>query len=85
MSISELICKELKVEGIDFTKPANFVKLLDLLFQFNKHFKLIINRRTKSFLEDTLNIIWEELDEKRYEHPLQIKELSCMVKNEHWE
>lgn len=85
MTISELICEELKVERIDFSKPANFVKLLDLLFQFNKHFKLIINRRTKSFLEDTLNIIWEELDEKRYEHPLQIKELSCMVKNEHWE
>ncbi|MBQ8460575.1 hypothetical protein IJ541_10820 [bacterium] len=85
MSISELICEQLKVEGIDFTKPANFVKLLDLIFKFKKCFKLIINRRTKNFVEDTLNIIWDELDEAMYEHPLQVKEFICIVKNEYWE
>ena len=85
MPISELICEILKVETIDFSKPANFVKLLDLLFQYKKRFKLIINRRMKNFVEDTLNIIWDELDNARYEHPLQIKELTCIIKNEYWE
>lgn len=85
MSISELLCEQLKVEGIDFTKPANFVKLLDLIFQYKKHFNLSIRQRQKNFVEDTLNVFWEELEEARYEHPLQVKEFICIVKNEYWE
>lgn len=86
MSISNLICELLKIGyTIDFSNPKNFVKLLDLLFRYKQYFHLNIKYRQKNFLEDTLRIFYEELEEMRIEHPLQIKEFSCMVKNEYWE
>ena len=84
MPISNLICELLKIDNIDFSNPENFVKLLDLIFQYKKHFNLSIRYRQKNFLEDTLNIFYEELEEARIEHPLQVKEFACIVKNEYW-
>ena len=84
MPTSNLICELLKIDNIDFSNPENFVKLLDLIFQYKKHFNLNIRYRQKNFLEDTLNVFYEELSEARIEHPLQVKEFACIVKNEYW-
>lgn len=81
---SEMLCEQLNIEYIDFSIPENFIKLMDILFQYKKHFQLSINKRTKNFLEDVLNILWEEIEEARYERPLEVKEFACVVRNEYF-
>lgn len=81
---SQMLCEQLNIDYIDFSIPENFIKLMDILFQFKKHFHLTINKRTKNFLEDVLNILWEEIEEARYENPIEVKEFACIVKNEYW-
>lgn len=84
METSRAICEQLGIKYIDFSKPENFIKLLDLIFKYKKHFNLNIRNRMKNFLEDTLEILLEEIEEAKYEHPLQVNEFSCIVKNEYW-
>lgn len=84
MGTSRAICEQLGIDYIDFSIPENFIKLLDLIFQYKKHFSLNIRNRMKNFHEDTLEIFLDELIEAKYEHPLQVKEFSCIVKNEYW-
>lgn len=83
-AISQVICEELNIEYIDFSKPENFIKLLDLIFKYKKKFTLTMYKRQKNFLEDTLNIFCEELQEAKYEQPISVKEFACIVKNEYW-
>lgn len=81
---SQYICKLLKVNYINFSIPENFIKLLDLIFKFNKHFNLHIRKRNSNFLEDTLDILSSEIEEDKFENPLRVKDFSCYVKNEYW-
>lgn len=83
-TISLMICEILNIEYIDFSKPENFVKLLDLIFKYKKVFNLTMRKRVHNFIEDTLNILYEELQEAKIETPLQVKEFSCIIKNEYW-
>lgn len=82
--ISQMICHALNIKFIDFSKAENFIKLLDILFKLHGFFNLQIKRRKKNILEDTLEIIYEEIYENKVEHPLQIKELTCLINNEYW-
>lgn len=84
METSRAICEQLGIDYIDFSKPENFVKLLDLLFKYKKHFNLYMRKRTQNFTEDVLNIFLEEIKETKIEYPLQVKEFSCIIKNEYW-
>ncbi len=43
-----------------------------------------MRKRTQNFTEDVLNIFLEEIGETKIEHPLQVKEFSCIIKNEYW-
>lgn len=84
INTSRLICEQLRIDYIDFSIAENFIKLLDLLFKYKKHFSLYMRKRVKNFQEDVLNIFLEELEETKFEHPLQIKEFACIIKNEYW-
>lgn len=81
---SRYICELLKVEYIDFSIPENFIKLMDLVFKFHKFFNLHIRCRIKNFLEDTLVILQEEIEDAKLEQPLKVKEFACMIRNEFW-
>lgn len=82
--ISMQICNQLQIEYIDFSEPENFLKLLDLIFKYKKHFSLYMNKREKNYQEDVLNILLKEFEEVKIEQPLQIKEFACIIKNEYW-
>ena len=84
INTSRLICEQLRIDYIDFSIAENFIKLLDLLFKYKKHFFLYIRKRVKNFQEDVLNIFLKELEETKLEQPLQIKEFACIIKNEYW-
>lgn len=84
MKTSRAICRQLGIDYIDFSKPENFIKLLDLIYKYKKCFNLNIRNRMKNFLEDTLEILLEEIKEAKYEEPLQVKEFACIIKNEYW-
>lgn len=84
INTSRLICEQLRIDYIDFSIAENFIKLLDLLFKYKKHFFLYMRKRVKNFQEDVLNIFLEELEETKLEQPLQIKEFACIIKNEYW-
>ena len=38
----------------------------------------------KNFLEDTLTVLQEEIEDAKIEQPLKVKEFACMIKNEYW-
>ena len=84
INTSKLICEQLKIDYIDFLFVVNFIKLLDLIFKYKKHFNLYMRKRIKNFQEDVLNIFLSELQETALEYPLQVKEFACIVKNEYW-
>lgn len=73
------ICELLSIRFIDFSEPENFVKLMDLIFQYKKIFQLIMYKRTNSFLEDTLALLADEIIEAKTEKPLQVKEFSSFL------
>jgi len=77
--ISMQICELLSIRFIDFSEPENFVKLMDLIFQYKKIFQLIMYKRTNSFLEDTLALLADEIIEAKTEKPLQVKEFSSFL------
>lgn len=81
---SRYICELLNIDYIDFSIPENFLKLMDLIFKFHKYFNLHIRSRVKNFLEDTLTVLQEEIEDEKFKHPLKIKEFACIVKNEYW-
>ena len=62
---SEYICELLNIEYIDFSIPENFLKLMDLIFKLYKYFNLHIKYRINNFLEDTLSILSEEIEEEK--------------------
>lgn len=84
INTSRLICEQLRIDYIDFSIAENFIKLLDLIFKYKKCFNLCMRKRIKNFQEDVLNIFLEELEETKFEQPLQIKEFACIIKNEYW-
>ncbi|MDO5306862.1 MAG: hypothetical protein Q4E83_03795 [bacterium] len=81
---SQMLCEQFNIDYIDFSIPENFIKLMDLIFQYKKTFQLIITKRTKNFLEDVLNILWEEIEEAKYEKPIEVKEFACLLRNEYF-
>ena len=81
---SKYICELLKIDYIDFSIPENFIKLMDIVFRLHKIFNLHIRQRIKNFLEDTLTILQEEIEDAKLEQPLKVKEFACMIKNEYW-
>lgn len=81
---SKQICELLNVRYIDFSIPENFINLLDLIFIFHQTFNLNIRSRVKNFLEDTLTVLQEELEDAKYETPLKVKEFANRVKAFEW-
>lgn len=81
---SKYICELLNIDYIDFSIPENFIKLMDVVFRLHKFFNLHIRQRIKDFLEDTLTVLQEEIEDAKLEQPLKVKEFACMIKNEYW-
>jgi hypothetical protein len=81
---SKQICELLNVRYIDFSIPENFIDLLDLIFTFHHKFHLSIAHRIAGFMEDTLMVLIEELEEAKYETPLKVKEFANRVKAFNW-
>ena len=81
---SRYICELLKIDYIDFSIPENFLKLMDLVFILHKYFNLHIRSRVKNFLEDTLTVLQEEIEDAKIDQPLKVKEFACMIRNDFW-
>ena len=81
---SKYICELLKIDYIDFSIPENFLKLMDLVFILHKYFNLHIRSRVKNFLEDTLTVLQEEIEDAKIDQPLKVKKFACMIRNEFW-
>ena len=81
---SKQICELLNVRYVDFSIPENFINLLDLIFIFHQRFNLTIRSRINNFLEDTLTVLQEELEEAKYETPLKLKDFANRVKAYNW-
>lgn len=77
---SKMICDILRTEYIDFSKPENFIKLMDLLLTIHKYFNLQIKKKVFNFTDDTLNVFLSELEECRIEKPLYIKNFLATFK-----
>lgn len=81
---SKQICELLNIRYVDFSIPENFINLLDLIFIFHQRFNLTIRSRINNFLEDTLTVLQEELEEAKYETPLKVKDFANRVKAYNW-
>ena len=76
---SKYICELLKIDYIDFSIPENFIKLMDIVFRLHKFFNLHIRQRIKNFLEDTLTVLQEEIEDAKIE---LIKSFSQQLRDE---